>query len=188
MNTPLIGTPVSRIDGHAKVTGAAQYAGEFDAPDLAYGAVVTATIARGRIVAIDTDRARSVPGVIDILTHENRPPLPSDDKAYRDDTAPKGKPFRPLYDDKVLFDGQPVALVVAEDWESARLAASLVGVSYEREEPRTDLDGHRDEAVDAGAAKPRGDAAAALKAAATRIEAEYSIAPEHHNPMELFAS
>ena len=188
MNTPLIGAPVSRIDGHAKVTGAAKYAGEFDAPDLAYGAVVTATIARGRIAAIDIDRAQSVPGVIAILTHQQRPPLPDDDKAYRDDTAPKGKPFRPLYDDRILFDGQPVALVVAEDWESARLAASLVAVSYQQEEPRTDLHAHRGEAVDDGAAKPRDDAEAALKAAATRVEAEYYIPPEHHNPMELFAS
>src|SRR4051794_30442526 len=144
MSTPLIGAPVSRIDGRAKVTGAAKYAGEFDAPGLAYGAVVTATIARGRIAAIDTDRARSIVGIVDILTHENRPPLPSNDKAYQDDTAPKGRPYRPLYDDRILFDGQPIALVIAEDWESARLAASLVEAAYEREDPATDLHAHRD--------------------------------------------
>src|SRR3954451_13127421 len=99
MADALIGAPVSRIDGHAKVTGGARYAGEFDAPNLAYGAVVTATIARGRIATLDTDRARSVAGVIDVFTSDHRPPLPDDDKSYRDDTAPKGKPFRPLYDD-----------------------------------------------------------------------------------------
>jgi xanthine dehydrogenase YagR molybdenum-binding subunit len=183
-----IGTPVSRIDGHAKVTGAAKYAAEFDAPDLAYGAVVTSTIARGRITAIDTAEAARVAGVRDILTHENRPPLPSDPRAYTDDTAPKGSPFRPLYDDQIWFSAQPVALVVAEDWETARFAASLVRVSYDEESPATDVIRHRDEAIDSGAGKPRGDFARALEAAEVRHEAEYFIPTEHHNPMELYAS
>src|SRR5581483_5965702 len=70
-----IGTPTSRVDGHAKVTGAAQYAAEFIAPDLAYGALVTSTIARGRISRIDAGAARAVPGVLDVLTHSNRPAM-----------------------------------------------------------------------------------------------------------------
>ena len=108
---PYVGTPVSRVDGRAKVTGTAQYAAEFAARDLAYGAVVTSTIARGRITRIDKSRALAVDGVLDVLTHENRPAMASTDQGYNDDVAPGGSPFRPLYDDRIRFNGQPIALV-----------------------------------------------------------------------------
>src|SRR5262245_27348826 len=78
-----IGTPTSRYDGSAKVTGAAKYAGEFNMPGLAYGFVVQSTIARGRITRIDTSEALGVPGVIEVLTHENRPHMADNDAAYR---------------------------------------------------------------------------------------------------------
>ena len=104
--------PTSRVDGRAKVTGAAQYAGEFNVPGLAYGCVVASTIAKGRIARIDASEALAVEGVIDVLTHENRPQMADTDKAYKDDVAPEaGSPFRPLYDDKIMFNGQPIALV-----------------------------------------------------------------------------
>ena len=67
--------------------------------------------------------------MIDVLTHQNRPPMADNDDAYKDEVAPeKGSPYRPLYDDRILFSGQPLALVLAEDWETARVAASLVRV------------------------------------------------------------
>ena len=186
---PYIGTSVSRVDGRAKVTGAAQYAAEFDAPDLAYGRVVTATIACGRVARIDITDALRVPGVIAVLTHENRPPLADNDKGYKDDVAPSGSPYRPLYDDKVQFNGQPVALVVAEDEDTARFAATLVRVEYDAQPHETDFFARRDAAftLDRRTTR-RGDAAAAFSAAPVRHEAEYVIATEHHNPMELFAS
>ena len=81
-------------------------------------------------------QALAVEGVIDVLTHENRPHMAGTDKAYKDDVAPGGSPFRPLYDDKIKFNGQPIALVVAEEWEIARFAASLVRVEYEAEDSR----------------------------------------------------
>ena len=71
--TTYIGTATSRVDGHAKVTGAAKYAGEFDTTGLAHASVVTSTIAKGRIARIDTSEALSVEGVIDVLTHQKRP-------------------------------------------------------------------------------------------------------------------
>src|ERR1700754_4019285 len=108
------GSPVSRIDGHAKVTGAAKYAAEFNVPGCVHGSLVTSSIAKGRIVRIDTSEALSVSGVIDVLTHENRPQMASTDSAYKDDVAPDGSPFRPLYDSKIMFSRQPVALVLAE--------------------------------------------------------------------------
>ena len=113
--TTYIGTATSRVDGRAKVTGAAKYAAEFEVPGLAHASVVTSTIAKGRIARIDASDALSVEGVVAVLTHENRPPMPSADSAYKDDVAPEGSPFRPLYDDRIWFSGQPVALVVAEE-------------------------------------------------------------------------
>jgi len=82
---PYIGTATSRVDGHAKVTGAAKYAAEFSAPGLAHGVVVTSTIAKGRIARIDVSDALRVDGVLDVLTHENRPHMASTDSAYKDD-------------------------------------------------------------------------------------------------------
>src|SRR5262249_41395099 len=123
---PYIGTATSRVDGVAKVTGAAKYAAEFNAPGLAYGSVVSSTIANGRITRIDTSAAIRLKGVLTVLTHENRPSMADNDQAYKDDVAPDGSPFRPLYDNKVMFNGQPIALVVAETSEIARAAASLV--------------------------------------------------------------
>jgi xanthine dehydrogenase YagR molybdenum-binding subunit len=187
---PYVGTATSRVDGRAKVTGAAKYAGEFNLPGLAYGAVVTSTIAKGRIARIDTSEALRVAGVLDVLTHQNRPRMPKAASAYKDDVAPeKGTPFRPLYDDKIMFSRQPVALVVAEEWETARFAASLVRVDYETEEPVTDLHEQRGKAfVVDNPDKGRGNADKAFAAATVRTEAEYFIPIEHHNPMELFAS
>jgi xanthine dehydrogenase YagR molybdenum-binding subunit len=185
-----IGTPTSRIDGHAKVTGAAKYAGEFNIKGLAYGAVVASTITKGRITRIDASDALRVEGVLDILTHENRPPMARADGAYKDDVAPEeGAPFRPLYDDKIKFNGQPIALVLAEEWEIARFAASLLRIEYKKSDFVTDLHAQRDKAfVVEKPEKARGTADKAYATSAVRHEAEYFIPTEHHNPMELYAS
>jgi xanthine dehydrogenase YagR molybdenum-binding subunit len=185
-----IGSATSRVDGRAKVTGEARYAGEFNVPGLVHGYVVDSTIPKGRVVRIDTSAALEVDGVIDVLTHRNRPQMPDKDDAYKDEVAPeKGSPYRPLYDDRILFTGQPVALVLAEDWETARVAASMVKVEYQKEPHVTDLHAERSRAfaIDAPE-KPRGDAEKAFASAAARHAAEYFIPTEHHNPMELFAS
>ena len=188
--TNYIGTPTSRVDGRAKVTGEAKYAGEFNASGLAYGTVIESTIPRGRIARIDTSEALRVEGVLDVLTHKNRPPMAGTDQAWKDDIAPEeGSPFRPLYDDRILFNGQPIALVLAKEWEIARYAASLVHVEYENHGFVTDLHKGREQAfVVKKPEKQRGDAGRAYAAAEVRHEAEYFIPTEHHNPMELFAS
>jgi xanthine dehydrogenase YagR molybdenum-binding subunit len=185
-----IGTPVSRIDGRAKVTGAAKYAGEFAAPDLAYGVVVNSTVPKARIVSIDASRALAVGGVIDVITHKNRVKMATKDEDYRDELAPEdGAPFRPLYDDRVHFNYQPVALVIADDAETARFAATLVDIQYQAESFATDLQARREQAYKVDKpVKPRGDAVKALAAAAVRHDAEYVIPPEYHNPMELFGA
>jgi len=73
---PYIGTSTSRLDGVAKVTGAAKYAAEFNVPGLAFGSVVTSTIAKGRIARIDRSAALGVQSVLEVLTHDNSPPEP----------------------------------------------------------------------------------------------------------------
>jgi xanthine dehydrogenase YagR molybdenum-binding subunit len=197
--TTYIGTATSRVDGRAKVTGAAKYAGEFTTTGLAHASVVTSTIAKGRIARIEASEALSVEGVIDVLTHQNRPPMASADSAYKDDVAPEGSPFRPLYDDRIWFNGQPIALVIAEESEIARFAASLVRVEYDKEAHATDVYCQRDAAFALEAPanpaenpfappKPRGTTEHAFAAAEVRHRGEYHVPIEHHNPMELYAS
>jgi xanthine dehydrogenase YagR molybdenum-binding subunit len=186
-----VGTPTSRIDGRAKVTGAAKYAGEFAADGLVHGFVVAATIPRGRIARLDTSEALKVTGVLDVLTHEHRPPLADEDEAWKDETAPEeGSPFRPLYDDSIKFNGQPIALVLADDSETARFAATLVRIEYHEEQAfATDLEAGRSKAAEVEQPhKPRGDASGAFAGAAVRHTAEYFVPTEHHNPMELYAT
>jgi len=161
-------------------------------PGLAHGVVVSSAIAKGRIKRIHTADALSVDGVLDVLTHEHRPKLAASHEKYTDEVAPSGSPFRPLYDDKILFSGQPVALVVAEEFEIARFAASLVRVEYERKPHVTDFDAQRERGAiskrNPANSVARGNPAPAFEQAAVRIEAEYRMPVEHHNPMEPFAA
>nr|WP_293836602.1 xanthine dehydrogenase family protein molybdopterin-binding subunit [uncultured Arsenicibacter sp.] len=193
-----IGKPLSRVDGVAKVTGKAKYAAEFDAPDLAYGYVVSSTITKGRITHIDTSEALSLPGVLSVITHENRPKIAWLDMSYKDQDAPPGSPFRPLRDNKISYSGQPIALVVAETFELARYAASLIRVDYREAPHETNLDTnlHRARKPKSGLAsllkppppKPRGNFDEVYAASSAKVEGRYSHSPEHHNPMEMFAS
>ncbi len=195
MKTIHIGKPISRVDGNAKVTGAAKYAAEYDVQNLAHGWVVSSAAARGRITAIDAADALRLPGVLQVFTHENSPRPGQSDEAYSDDVAPPGSPFRPLYDDKIQYSAQPVALVVADTLELARHGASLVRVEYEHQAHITDLDEKIGSAAEAPpgdlglpSPDPRGDAAGTLSRAAVQLEAHYRTPAEHHNPMEPFAA
>ena len=189
------GMQVSRIDGRAKVTGEAQYAAEYFAPDLAYGVVVSGTVAKGRITGIDTAEALAVAGVLSVMTHENRPKMRSFDLAWKDMTAPAGSPFRPLFSDEIFYSGQPVALVLAETFEAARYAATLVRVHYDVDAHETNLLESLDQAYEprkmkAGFVPPSsiGDGEKAFEAAEVRVDSQYYNGVEHHNPMEMFAS
>ncbi len=176
-----IGEAVSRIDGPAKVTGGARYAGEHPVPGLAYGVVVSGAIARGKITRIDAAAALAVPGVVQVFTHENRPHTAHLNRSWQDEIAPPGAPFRPLYDAEIHYSAQPIALVVAEDFETARYASSLVHVEYERAPHATDIETMRDDAYVppkkrngiAPPPSPRGDSDAAFEAAPRKLEREY---------------
>jgi xanthine dehydrogenase YagR molybdenum-binding subunit len=191
-----IGRPTSRIDGPLKVTGRAKYAAEYPAPALLHGYIVGSTIASGRISKLDLDRARLVPGVVEIFTHDNRGKAAWLDRSWRDEVAPPGHPFRPLNSDRILFDGQPIALVVADSYEAARDAASLVTAEYEVDEHCTELERKRAEAYVPPKKRsgippppdPRGDAETAFAEAPIKISRDYRVNAEHHNPMEMFGT
>ena len=192
-----IGTPLSRVDGVQKVTGQARYAAEYPAENLLYGVILSSAIAKGRIVAIDEDAARRVPGVIEIMTHKNRPHVAFTDHSYKDELSIPGSPFRPLYDDKIMFSQQPIGLVLAETFEAARYAASLIdgAVTYEAEPHNVDFDTSlsekflpRKKRSAFHPPKNRGDAERAFAEAPLKVDAEYGLATEHHNPMEMHAS
>ena len=190
IKTAVVGTAMDRVDGVAKVTGQARYAGEYPEAGLLHGSVVSSTIARGRVLSIDTAQALSVPGVIAVLDHAHRPRVSSYDDDYSDADSAEGTPFRPLFNDRVLYSGQPLALVVAQSLELARYAGSLVKVEYLEEPHETDLASVLDKTHPAPAETPapRGDFAGQFANAAVQVDATYLTANEHHNPMEPHAS
>ncbi|CAN7638108.1 xanthine dehydrogenase family protein molybdopterin-binding subunit [Rhizobium sp. LjRoot98] len=192
----VVGVPTARIDGPLKVSGCAPYAAEHYEPFMLFGYVLPATIATGRILAIDATDAERFAGVIKVYTHENRPDTAWRDSKWKDEVALPGHPLRPLESDRILFDGQPVAFVVAETFEAARDAAALIKIHYAAARPHTDL---RSELPNRYAPPvprmkqlvpppPRGDAEKAFKEAPHRISSDYEMSGEYHNPMELFAT
>ncbi|HEY0378350.1 MAG TPA: xanthine dehydrogenase family protein molybdopterin-binding subunit [Pyrinomonadaceae bacterium] len=189
-----IGKEMSRVDGVAKVTGRAKYAAEFRVPNLAYGFIVLGSVAKGTIKAIDTREAESSQGVVRVFTHLNSPklgPKASTEYAPPRNAREQDKSFRALQSDRIYFNAQPVALVVAETYEQARYAARLVKVSYNAEKHSTDTEAVRAQArvpSQGPPPKPRGNPEEAMKSAPVRVEAEYRIPIEHHNPMEPHAA
>ncbi len=187
----LIGQPLARTDGAAKVTGAAVYTTDVRPKGLAHAVMVTSTIANGRIDSIDEERARSAPGVLLVLTHRNAVKLPRGGKAGV--SPPQGRVLSLLQDDRVHYNGEPVAVVVADTLEHATHAAQLLRVTYAAERPVLEFD-----RVKPGAYRPKegldpadsdhGDAPGALTRAPVRISATYTTPLETHNPMEPHAT
>ncbi len=189
-----LGDSIERADGRAKVTGAARYAAEIRAQNLAHGVIVGSTIAHGTLAAIDTSAALELPGVLAVLTPWNAPRLPKGGGAGF--SPPSGRRVSALQDPEVHYNGQPIALVVAETLERAIEAAGLVRPAYRERAAavdfRTALAGatpYPDKIL--GIFEPasrRGDVDAGLAAADVRIEAEYTTPIETHNPMEPHAT
>jgi len=197
-NTPSIGKPVSRLEGHLKVTGGAKYAGEYEADDLLYGYVVNSNITKGKIKSIDTSEVKKMEGIIEVFTHDNRPSTAWFDFQYADMDAPPGTVFKPLKDNEIKYNGQPIALVVAETFEMARFAATKLKIVYQEEEFETDLKTNLDKARDPkkGLAsmlkppppKPTGDFEKEYDDSFVKVDSHFSHGTEHHNPMEMYAS
>jgi xanthine dehydrogenase YagR molybdenum-binding subunit len=200
MNTPQkqIGAPMNRVDGRLKVTGAATYSAEYELPGITYAVLVGSTITKGRLTGIDTKAAERAPGVLAVITHFNSPKVPGFDTAGKDPSQPPtvGGPLKIFHDDKIRFNDQPIAIVVADSWERARFAAGLVKGQYAPEKHQTNLEANKPQAFLPTQAKknPRSPVADyqrgqvdAYKTAAIKLEAEYVIPTEVHHPMELQA-
>ncbi len=185
-----VGAPLDRVDGRLKVTGGARYAAEFPTANVAHAVIVTSTVPVGRITSIDAKTAESAPGVIRVITHLNAPKLAMKKQGMLVTNA-----LSLMQDDRVRYNGQPVALVIADTLERATDAASLVRVRYGGT-TRPTLDMHA--AKGSGYAPPpgfggqpdskHGDATAGLAQADVKIDAQYTTPIENHNPMEPHAT
>ncbi|GAU71176.1 oxidoreductase molybdopterin-binding subunit [Streptomyces sp. NBRC 110611] len=184
--TGAVGTAYPRVEGRAKVTGAARYAGEISFGELAHGWLVSSRITRGRIRSVESAPVLAMPGVLAVLHHGNAPRVDGD---Y---TGPLGPPDPTILlfgDDRVPSAGWPVALVVAETSEQAREAAETLVVRYDEEPHDVEFRAGRPGThTPPGMTREKGDLDAALAASAVVVDAEYTTPEEHHNPMEPHAA
>ncbi len=186
----ITGQPIDRRDGRLKVTGAATYAAEFPTPAAVHAVLVQSTVAAGDIVGFDLEQAQGMPGVLAIITPDNAPRLRSEGK------APQAIAHPTLQDKEIVYNGQHVAVVVAETLERAQAAAAAVKLRYREGEAVTTMAGALDQAYVPknfrnGQRPPdstRGDPVASFNAAPIRFEATYTTPVEHHNPMEPHAT
>ncbi|MDJ0277593.1 xanthine dehydrogenase family protein molybdopterin-binding subunit [Sphingomonas sp. 2R-10] len=190
----LIGKPVSRLDGALKVTGGAAFAAEHRFDDMVYAALAYSTIARGRITAIDTGPAEAAPGVVLVMTHRNAPRMATP-PVFGSSANAVGPADLPIFqDDRVHWNGQPIACVLAGTQEQADHAAALLGVTYAEEPSTTDLAGAKGNGLEQGLFMGQplrnaiGDAEGALARAAHRVDQRYRTPRHNHNPIEPHAA
>jgi xanthine dehydrogenase YagR molybdenum-binding subunit len=200
MLTEAIGQPLDRVDGRLKVMGGARYTAEWDLPGLAYGALATSAIARGKVRALDVKAAQQAPGVLAVLTYLNAPRLqPMPDKVGNSLFRGEGgitETLQPLQDATIAYAGQPLAVVVADTHEHARYAASLVRITYDETAPELNsatasrqtlpetFTGSKEEPLQVTVGDPK----AALATAPVKLERVYESAITHHNPIEQLAT
>jgi xanthine dehydrogenase YagR molybdenum-binding subunit len=195
MSGKAIGSPIDRVDGRLKVTGAARYAADAPVSGVLHGFIVGSVIGRGRVQAIDADAARKAPGVVAVVTHDNMRRLkqPGSD-FFGGGTLNEDR--LPLADGRIHYAGQYLAVVVAETPEQARHAASLVKVAYADEQAplaaledaRQFEDGQRD-AFGQPLQYRRGDVEGALTGGGlVTIDETYTTPVENSSPMETCAT
>ncbi|MBI2738645.1 MAG: xanthine dehydrogenase family protein molybdopterin-binding subunit [Rhodospirillales bacterium] len=188
-----IGEPVSRLDGVLKVRGQARFAAEVPLAGLLHAAVVHSTIARGRIASLDTSAAEAAPGVALVMTHRNAPRMKAPE-AFGEGDGVAGSDLPIMQDDSIHWNGEAVAVVLAETWEQAEHAAGLVSLTCEARPAVTDFTVAACQARNPGAVigEPSivetGDAEKALAAAAHRVDATYTTPFLNHNALELHAA
>jgi xanthine dehydrogenase YagR molybdenum-binding subunit len=186
----IVGQGIDRLDGRLKVLGQAKYAAEFKINGMAHAVLVQSTISAGKVTGIDTARALGMPGVLEILTPDNAEKLNLKGGAQQTVKAPL------LQGNDVFFNGQHVAVVIAETLQQAQAAAARIVVRYRPSEAVTTM-----ESVLSEAYKPKqfnngrseadtsvGDPDGAMQGAAARVDSSYVTPVEHHNPMEPHAT
>ena len=191
-----IGAPVSRVDGALKVKGEASFAAEFKLENIAYAALCHSTIAKGKITKIDATQARNAAGVLAIITHENAPrmknPQTFDPGGRSRGSAASDLPI--MQDADVYWDGQPIAVVVAETQDQAEHAASLIAVEYETQKPDVSFDALKPEAkrptnvLGEPAQIKLGDAEEELNKAEFKVDHIYKTPRHNHNAIEPHAT
>ena len=185
-----IGQPLTRRDGVLKVTGAARYAADNHPPGMLHAVLAVSSIARGRVTFLDVAAAKAHPGVVEVMTPANRPPLALDPDA-------KTNPFMfrldLLQNDRVRYANQPIAVVIAETLEAATEGAALLSPRYEAEPARVGLGRRRELRPARGRRRHPGRGACTAMsrpgsaAAEHRIEATYETPAQYHNAMEPHA-
>src|SRR5256714_1882645 len=192
----VIGKPQVRIDGPFKVNNAAMYATDHNFPGMLYAVAVEATIANGKIQKIDTSAAEKMPGVRAIFHRVNIGKISrsTPGEGFEKICVERRPPFE---DDVIRYYGQYVALAVADTFETAKAAADVVGVSYDKQKPNVETDLQPDDdpeevATSYGPVKrlesERGDPGAAFANAAVKIDQTFVTPSETHNPIELQAA
>jgi xanthine dehydrogenase YagR molybdenum-binding subunit len=184
-----IGQSFTRREGVLKVTGTAKYAADQNPPGMLYAVLAASSIARGRVTFLDVAATRAHPGVVEVITPANRPPLAQDP-----DERPDLFTFRLdlLQSDRVRYANQPIAIVIGETLEAATEGAALLSPRYEVEPARVGLDAAESfvpAAVGPGfpAQTRHGDVDAGLAAATRTIAQTYETPAQYHNPMEPHA-
>lgn len=189
-----IGRQASRLDGAPKVGGTARFAAEVPLEGLCFAALVHSPVTRGRITRLDTGAAEAVPGVILVMTHRNMPRIGTVPLMSMADLSAVGNSNLPIMQDaEIRYNGQVVAVVLAETQEQADHAASLIGVDYDADAART-----RFEDAKADAHTPAsilieknhvsiGNATRELARAAHRVDNIYRTPGHSHNAIELHA-
>jgi xanthine dehydrogenase YagR molybdenum-binding subunit len=183
-SVPNLPQPPNRYDGRLKVTGKAKYAVEFPAQDVTFAFMVSSTIPAGTITSIDQDAASRAPGVLAVLTPFNAPKLPLQQQdGHRHVSV--------LQEPTVWYNGQPIAVIVARSLDQARYAATLLKINYAPQPAKLDFTGRLSEARpphNGNADTKRGDFAASLAQAPTKIDVTYTTPFQFHNPMETHAT
>ncbi len=191
----LIGKGIDRTDGPLKVTGHATFAAEYKLPDMAYAEILQSTISKGTIAALHTQEAEHAPGVLAVLSYKNVEkfnPAAQGSQAF----SPSPGMNLMLRDNRIVFYGQDIAVVVADTLDEAQYAASLIRVEYKEEPFAIHLPDHFHEARvpkekvldEHDAEKVRGQPHEALKNAEVISDEVYITPTENHNPMEMHAT
>jgi xanthine dehydrogenase YagR molybdenum-binding subunit len=186
-----IGRPVSRLDGPLKVRGAARYAAEVTMPGMVYAAVGFSTVARGRIARLDTAAAEAAPGVVAVMTHRNAPRMNRVPLFLSAPKAAGGIDLPIMQDDAIHWNGQPVAVVLAETQEQADHAVTLLDIAYAAEDAVTSFAAAKARGTEPGVfmghplAVTIGDAGAALASAPHTVDQVYRTPRHSHNAIEL---